>query len=211
LLEGEEESDDQIIGRCLEVELTSAPKENSTSQSAAATVCRSEQINNRCHLFARLLYEMFALEPFPADSFSDYSTILASTKEPAKKKAKSHDMSSRKKLMLSRAKGDFDRDKLPFQMPSIVRMQELGIPASICLMTQNLLECDLRGDIGQSDDAYESFGGVCEDLHLLLLDPDRFLFDNEATHTDSDMQLLYRKDKLYGRDKEETGEEYAGE
>eukprot|EP00577_Skeletonema_sp_RCC1716_P013094 CAMPEP_0113417664 /NCGR_PEP_ID=MMETSP0013_2-20120614/25773_1 /TAXON_ID=2843 ORGANISM="Skeletonema costatum, Strain 1716" /NCGR_SAMPLE_ID=MMETSP0013_2 /ASSEMBLY_ACC=CAM_ASM_000158 /LENGTH=416 /DNA_ID=CAMNT_0000304807 /DNA_START=1 /DNA_END=1248 /DNA_ORIENTATION=+ /assembly_acc=CAM_ASM_000158 len=70
-------------------------------------------------------------------------------------------------------------------------------------MTQNLLEYALRGDGRQSDDAYESLGVVCQDLHLLLLDPDRFLFDNLNQNTDN-MQLLYRKDKLYGRDKEET-------
>jgi hypothetical protein len=83
-------------------------------------------------------------------------------------------------------------------------MQNLGIPASICLMTQNLLECDLRGEGGQSNnDAYKSLGVVGEDLHLLLLDPDRFLFDNENQSTDNS-KLLYREEKLYGRDEEET-------
>ena len=85
-------------------------------------------------------------------------------------------------------------------------MQNLGVPASICLMTQNLLECALRhkyGTGGQLHNAYESLKVVCEDLHLLLLDPDRFLFDN-PNHDSDDMQLLYRTDKLYGRDKEET-------
>ena len=199
LLEGED--CDGQMGRCLEVfesVSSSAPQEKSKTPTAAATVHRSEQENNRCHLFARLLYELFTGEPFPDDALAD--SAVASTKEPDQKRSKSNHVSSRKKLMLSRAKGDFDRAELPFQISSIVRMQELGIPASICLMTQNLLECPLRGDGGQPDNAYVSLGVVVEDLHLLLLDPDRFLFDNEHQNK----QLLFREEKLYGRDKEET-------
>jgi ABC-type glutathione transport system ATPase component len=91
-------------------------------------------------------------------------------------------------------------------------MQKLGIPASLCLMTQNLLESaslmeddDDDKDNGQSssDDAYKSWTDVVEDLHLLLLDPDRFLFDNDVQSNEY-IQLRYRKEKLYGRDKEET-------
>eukprot|EP00984_Skeletonema_dohrnii_P024545 scaffold13677_cov95-Skeletonema_dohrnii-CCMP3373.AAC.1 len=214
LLEGEEDCDGQM-GRCLEVEFKStAPCDNSkTPQAAAATIHGGEQESNRCHSFARLLYELFTHEPFPDDD--DDGNALAvdadaapTIKEPDQKRArKSHDVSSRKKLMLTRAKGDFDRAEIPFQIPCIVRMQKLGIPASICLMTQNLLECALRGN-GNDDqlhnhNAYESLAVVGEDLHLLLLDPDRFLFDNRNQNTDN-MQLLYRSDKLYGRDKEET-------
>jgi len=217
LLEGEEDCDGQM-GRCLEVELTSAtPQEISkkTSQLAAAVnhdenlagmnvLAAVAEESNRCHLFARILYELFTHEPFPDDALAVDADAAPTIKEPTQKRAKkSHDVSSRKQLMLTRAKGDFDRAETPFQIPCIVRMQKLGIPASICLMTQNLLEYALRGDGRQSDDAYESLGVVCQDLHLLLLDPDRFLFDNLNQNTDN-MQLLYRKDKLYGRDKEET-------
>ena len=215
LLEGEECDDGRIVGRCLEVELSSAPQKanlrtltaaeealnNVGHQAGMNALAAVAEESNRCHLFARLLYELFANEPFPDDALTDSAAV--STKEPAKKRAKSHDVSSRKTLMLSRAKGDFDRAELPFQIPSIVRMQSLGIPASICLMTQNLLECALRGGGGQLDNAYKSLGVVSQDLHLLLLDPDRFLFDNEKQDTHK-TQLLYRRGKLYGRDKEET-------
>jgi len=71
-------------------------------------------------------------------------------------------------------------------------------------MTQNLLECALREDGGQLHNAYESLGVLGEDLHLLLLDPDRFLFDSQNHSIDKGKQLLYREGKLYGRDKEET-------
>ena len=213
LLEGEEDCDGQM-GRCLEVELRStAPQAQdiSSSQQAAATIHGGEHESNRCHSFARLLYELFTHEPFPDDdddALAVDADAAPTIKEPDQKRArKSHDVSSRKKLMLTRAKGDFDRAEIPFQIPCIVRMQKLGIPASICLMTQNLLECALRGN-GNDDqlhnhNAYESLAAGGEDLHLLLLDPDRFLFDNRNHSTDN-MQLLYRSDKLYGRDKEET-------
>ena len=217
LLEGEDCNDGRIIGRSLEVELTSEHQEKNSRASTAAAeealnndghqadmnaLATAAQENNRCLLFARLLYELFTDEPFPDDALAD--SAVASTKEPDQKRSKSNHVSSRKKLMLSRAKGDFDRAEIPFQIPSIVRMQDLGtIPASVCLMTQNLLECALRGNGGQSDDSYKSLEVVCQDLHLLLLDPDRFLFDNEHQNTDN-MKLLYRRGKLYGRDKEET-------
>ncbi|KAK1741510.1 putative AAA ATPase [Skeletonema marinoi] len=206
LLEREENCDGQMLGRCLEVELTSAvPQEHlmTGTEAEAATVSLSEQENNRCNLFARLLYELFSCEPFPDDALAVDADATPS-KEGAQKRAKSHDMSSRKNLMLTRARGDFDRAEMPFQIRCIVRMLKLGIPASICLMTQNLLESALREDGGQLHDAYESLRAVGEDLHLLLLDPDRFLFDDESHSIQNDVQLLYRKDKLYGRDKEET-------
>eukprot|EP00984_Skeletonema_dohrnii_P035064 scaffold34603_cov158-Skeletonema_dohrnii-CCMP3373.AAC.2 len=214
LLEGED-SDGRIVGRCLEVELIAAGPQEKLEMPPEAEMALNNVWNNylagmnalaaaaeesnRCRLFARLLYELFTHEPFPDDAIA---AGAASTTEPPMKRAKPS-VSSRKNLMLTRAKGDFDRAEKPFQIPCIVRMQKLGIPASICLMTQNLLEYALRGDGRQSDDAYESLGVVGEDLHLLLLDPDRFLFDNDNQNTDN-MKLLYRKDKLYGRDKEET-------
>ena len=202
LLDGEEDCSGHM-GRCLEVELKGAAAVNNFQPSAAGINAATAEESNRCHLFARLLYELFTHEPFPDDALA---FDAASTKQPAQKRArKSQDVSSRKKLMLTRAKGDFDRAETPFQMPCIVHMQKQGIPASICLMVQNLLECALRGDGngGQFHDAYESLGVVCEDLHLLLLDPDRFLFDNQNQNTDN-IALLYREGKLYGRDKEET-------
>ena len=212
LFEGEEDCDGQM-GRCLEVELTTSQpqaQDISSSHAAAATIYGGEHESNRCHSFARLLYELFTHEPFPDDNDDDNALAVdvnaaPTIKEPDQKRARnSHDVSSRKKLMLTRAKGDFDRAEIPFQIPCIIRMQKLGIPASICLMTQNLLECALRGN-GNGDqlhNAYESLAVVGEDLHLLLLDPDRFLFDNQSI--ENGMQLLYRSGKLYGRDKEET-------
>jgi len=161
--EEEAERSGQIVGRYLEAELTtqSLPG-NSIQLTAALEMSQSDENNrkrdenNRCHLFARLLYELFTHEPFPDDALA---ISASSANEPAQKKSKaSHDgLPSHKKLMLSRAKVDFERADLPFQLPPIIRMQKLGIPASLCLMMQNLLECALRGGVGRSEDAYESF------------------------------------------------------
>ncbi len=200
LLEEGSDSDGQIVGRCLEVEMISAPPQeiplketsevgNAYRYSAMDVLAAAAEENNHLHLLARLLYELFTQEPFPDDG-------LGADKEPPQKRARPNNMLSHKDVMS-------DLAEMPFRKPCIVRMQKLGIPASICLMTQNLLEFALRGDGRQSDNAYDSLGVVGEDLHLLLLDPDRFLFDNRNQGTEN-TQLLYRTGKLYGRDKETT-------
>lgn len=199
------------------------PSNNNLASLAevAAAVAAEDEGSHRCYLFARLLFELLLNEPFPnydpttsldsGDASSPDGTLSApTTTEPVQKKA-------RKKLMLIRARGDYDMEELTFQIPCVIRMQKLGIPASICLMMHNLLEFALRGNndggsvgsgSGEALDAYTSFVDVCEDLHLLLLDPTRFLFDtegvNNSSNNSSDMRLLYRKNKLYGREKEET-------
>ncbi len=185
------------LGRYLEVEeiLTSIvpqEEESSVKTAAAATTGEAAEDNerkrdHRCYYYmvAKLLYELFAHEKCPEEE----------TEEPTPKRAKSsHDLSPYGKREMG-----LDKAEQPFQIPSIIRMQQLGIPSLLCLMTENLFGAALRGDDGQSsDDAYKSLRDVAEDLHLLLLDPDRFLFNTEQ------MNLQYRKEKLYGRDKEET-------
>jgi hypothetical protein len=225
-LEGEERNSDQW-GRYLEVELDNtssvlprvnfggqltanhnvAPQNNNlaTLAEAASAAAEEECENKRCCVFARLLHELLINEPLPNtnnDALRYSASNGTSPTEPAQKRA-------RKKAMLSRAKGDYDRAELTFQLPSVIRMQNMGIPASLCRMMHNLLECVSRGDdddgAQQMHDAYKSLEGVIDDLHLLLLDPARFLFDAEGlVGNSSNMRLLYRKGKLYGRDKEET-------
>ena len=129
LLEGED-SDGRIVGRWLEVEMTSAdhlmmPAEAETTLDnvwndylAGMNVLAAEaEESNRCHLIARLLYELFTHELFPTDALA---VDAASTiKEPAQKKAKpSHDVSSRENLMRPLAKGDFDRAEIRDTIPN---------------------------------------------------------------------------------------------
>ena len=75
----------------------------------------------------------------------------------------------------------------------------MEVPASICRVVQNLFESASESGV----DAYKTLGEVGKDLHLLLFDPDRFLFDRVAQSTDK-MQLHFKKGKLYGRDEEEN-------
>ncbi len=200
LMEPEEKQDQ--LGRYLEVEemLTEAEemqtevKEMQTSTGSdeeglpLRTKDEERKSDHRCYyMVAKLLYELFAHESFPeASSLLIKGVTTASTEEPAPKRAKSSQ------------EGSLDKAEQPFQTPSKIRMQQLGIPALLCLMTENLLGAALRGDDGQSsNDAYKSLRDVAKDLHLLLLDPNRFLFNTEH------MKLQYREEKLYGRDKEE--------
>ena len=124
------------------------------------------------------MYQLFSHRSFPDDS---------SFKEPEKKKTKTEHLSSSREPA--------------FDLPCVAQMQQLGVPASICLMAQNLLESGSSGE--KSGDEYCSLNVVCQDLHLLLLDPERFLFDREMGENESP-KLLYRDRKLYGRDEEES-------
>ena len=203
-------------GRYLEVEqmVTSAMPEEENSPDAVAAAASGEDPKDkerncdpRCHYsVGKLLYELFANETLPEDSslaVGAPTSTAAATEERVPKRAKTSN------LLPPHAKGEggnLIKAELPFQIPAIVRMQQLGIPASICLMTNNLLESalSLRGNDDQSsDDAYKSLRDLTEDLHLLLLDPDRFLFEIEVQTTEN-VKLCYRREKLYGRDKEET-------
>ena len=77
LLEEGNDSDGKIVGRCLEVEMISAPpkeippKETSevgNAYSAMDVLAAVAEENNHLHLLARLLYELFTQEPFPDDA-----------------------------------------------------------------------------------------------------------------------------------------------
>ena len=174
---GDKNSDSgQILGRDLEVELDASHKVDCPNDG------RETISKHRCHyLLAKLLYELFAHE-----EFQYYGDI----DEPAHKKARQSPLSELEQL------GGSDS----FSSPAIGRMQQLGVPLSLCRIVQNLLES--ASEI-RARDAYKALGEVGKDLHLLLFDPNRFLFDNEGI-SPGNMQLLYNKERLYGRDEEET-------
>ena len=167
-------------------------------------VKNEENSNYRTFYFvARVIYELFTNETFTAEN----SNAQATTTEPAHKKTKSSHQYPYYDNDSSHTKREVDKaDIMTFQIPSVIRMQQLGIPASLCTIVHNLLESASINNHEHSSptkDAYKSMKEVAKDLHLLLLDPDRFLFDTNAQDA-TQMQLQYRKDKLYGRDKEET-------
>ena len=192
--------DDKQLGKYLEVVLTSngggggkkhvitysdlleAASEGGSDNNV--TPSEEEEKSRRlcCYLIAKVLYELFTGEAFPENNkYKDEGDKGRTNK---------------------RVKTDLD------DLTTMERMQSLGAPVSIGRMMQNLLDSALipahndEEDGEHSGDVYKTPKEVGEDLHLLLFDPDRFLFDRDTDVTDC-MPLLYKKDKLYGRDEEE--------
>ena len=99
-----------------------------------------------------------------------------------------------------------------------VPLSELGFPPAACQLVQNLIDCDPRSpspDAAEAptppppssvSEAYGSLSEVCDDVHLMLLDPSRFLFGTTATGGgeggDGEPRLAFRRGKLYGREDE---------
>ena len=88
----------------------------------------------------------------------------------------------------------------------LVPLEELGFPCPLSLLVQHLLD-------GQECAAYETLDDVLPDLHLLLLEPDRFLFNASwAPNGNGRIPLRFRREsdgegyteKLYGRETEVT-------
>ncbi len=187
---GENNNDGQkMMGGYLEVELDVSNKKDCCHSSADVGGKGQELMSeHHCHyLLAKILYQLFTHETFPGDDNPTHQHQNDNNDdEPAPKKQKKMPISERKRDLSSNL--------------AIKRMQQLGLPASICRMVQSLL--DSASENSDAKDAYKTLGEVGKDLHLLLFDPDRFLFDKEVGG--EKMQLLYRKEKLYGRDKEET-------
>ena len=189
---------DKQLGKYLEVELTSKGGNEEITEANTitdlltaeggydnyVTAVEEEEKSRRlcCYLIAKVLYELFTGEAFPEHDMKDEGDNERSHK---------------------RVKTDLN------DLTNIERAQRLGVPVSICRMMQNLLESGLTplasdgGSDSPSGDAYKTLKAVGEDLHLLLFDPDRFLFDRDSDVTDC-MPFLYKKDKLYGRDTEEN-------
>eukprot|EP00986_Skeletonema_menzelii_P010545 scaffold5163_cov140-Skeletonema_menzelii.AAC.1 len=79
-------------------------------------------------------------------------------------------------------------------------LRELGSPSNICTVIQNLIECKC-GKLPRPRNTYSSLKEGSDDLHLLLLHPNRLLFTSNAIE-DRQLKLRMQKKKLYGRDHE---------
>ena len=73
-------------------------------------------------------------------------------------------------------------------------LRELGAPPIVCMLVQHLGEC-------KECDAYSSLKEAKDDLHLLLLEPDRFSSSSDA-FKGGRPHLLLQRDRLYGRERE---------
>ncbi|KAL3787768.1 hypothetical protein HJC23_009819 [Cyclotella cryptica] len=76
-------------------------------------------------------------------------------------------------------------------------LHEIGYPSALSQLVKNLLDCG--SDLFTSDDSYRCLEEVMNDIHIILLRPGRFLFDQ---HLSGGPRLAVNKDKLYGRDEE---------
>ena len=192
--------EDKQLGKYLEVVLTSngggggnkhviteadddlleAASEGGSDNNVTANEEEEKTRRLCCYMITQVLYELFTGEAFPDDN--QYEDDKGRTNKRVKTNL-----------------GD---------LTTMERMQSLGVPVSIGRMMQNLLHSALTPAHNEEDDGehrgdvYKTPKEVGEDLHLLLFDPDRFLFDRDTDATDC-MPLLFKKDKLYGRDKEE--------
>ncbi len=169
-------------GHFLEVSISPSQLSENSSSSAF------EQIDERiiCHTFGVLLYQLYSnLDPIPKESQLGGNPIQKSgeqlvddchgAKEPAKKKATVTTYSS--------------------------VLQDISIPQSIIMLVQNLVEnkCD-KPLSPQNICSYMK--EACDDLRLLLHEPSRFLFKREQLGCGGSSQLQFRRNRLYGREKE---------
>jgi hypothetical protein len=182
------DDDQEEMGGYLEVEFPSHPD----ADVAAIFISHSEE-GHRCHLFGVILNELFSHRPpiSAEDTHINEGGTEATLNngdapgEPARKKTQ---------LVDSRAV-DFTGQRRACPVWS-----EERLPSSIKILIQNLLEC---GEDNRPDTAYDSLDEVIEDLHLMLLDPSRFLVDKEPICDELGNPLLsFREYKLYGRDNE---------
>ena len=200
------DDDQEELGGYLEVEFPSHP--DADADGAALFISQSEE-DRRCHLFGFLLNELFSHRPpiSAEDTHSNEGGTESTLKngdapgEPARKKTQlvdsravgvtgigAHDGARREKSCSALQRGGYP-----------VSIEE-RLPSSIKIVIQNLLEC---GEATRPDTAYDSLYEVIEDLHLMLLDPIRFLVDKEPICDELGKSLLsFREHKLYGRNNE---------
>ncbi|KAL3809613.1 hypothetical protein ACHAXA_011792 [Cyclostephanos tholiformis] len=164
---------------------------------------------NRCHLFGVLLFEIFSLSsPLLATDtcgirrhHNESGTEFAledtgSSREPAHKKTQLVNLRAPSVPHIARRETSH---KL-FHSNFNINLLDGLVSPSLSLVIRNLLDC---GEDDRPDNAYESLEVVISDLHLLLLDPSRFLFYNEPNYDELGVpQLSFREYRLYGRENE---------
>ncbi len=190
-----EQEDSMNVGRYLEVEFTGGDysffhTDNDSSSAAASAlgkqaIIRSEEVDTRCcYSLGVLLQELFHhLSPSIREQGESCATGVIESSQPPQE---TFDEEPACKKSAYKAEETF----LP--------LLEMGYPSSICLLVQSLLRCKGEENMQQ----YDSLDAVVKDLHLLLLDPSRFLFDNSPPLESGSVRILFREHKLYGRENE---------
>jgi len=207
---GNDQEDPTVMGRYLEVDFRLVHSHfhlqdaDDCGSAAAATqqvgsICEEED-TRCCHSLGVLLHKLFHhLAPSIQREKKESFTTAMGKVESGMPRTENDDLSQDKD------EGDDDDKEEPAHKKSSITttgnhstLLQLGYPSSICLLVQSLLRCEEGENLCQ----YDSLDAVIKDLHLMLLDPSRFLFDNEPSLESGSMQLLFREHKLYGRENE---------
>ena len=176
------------MGRYLEVEFFPDRSGGNNNNNNMIATSRVEE-DARCHLLGILQYELFSHLSIERTNATK-SPEDGEEGPPNKKKKSSPDVT------------DFPPSAQHIiGNTTYIPMNDLGFPQPICILVQNLLDC---GEYVRPVNAYESLDVVIKDLHLLLLDPTRFLFEHEPTSENGTIDLMFREHTLYGREKELT-------
>jgi hypothetical protein len=200
-------NDQEEMGRYLEVEFPNLPD----ADGAAIFISQSKE-DRRCHLFGVLLYELYTHRP-PMSAEDAHineggteSTLNngAAPRKPACRKNRLDDLRAVivTGICTTHALDGAQSEKScsPLHRGGCDVSLEEGLPSSIKIVIQNLLECV---EDNRPENAYDSLDKVIKDLHLLLLDPSQFLFDKDPIFDDrGNLMLSFREYKLYGRKNE---------
>ena len=206
-------------GRYLEADVSGA---EGTGAAAALVSASQREADASCRALGALLHELFsrpALCRANGRGLAPGSGGGGASQEPTSKKARRQgddlDAAAREaQIQVPTAAGDNQGKGLSSRSSDFQRdmflLAKLELPSSICMLVQSLLECgedERPKGGGRIAPAYNSLETVSKDLHLLLLDPCRFLFDPPAATTagggsGAPRRLSFRKHKLYGREAE---------
>jgi hypothetical protein len=197
------------LGRYVEVESPLGTIPYAAAEDAAVFINQSEE-DDRCHMFGVLLYDLFLKQSSEVIN-GGHNLVSASnagrgneTKKPAAQNLDATLEPARKKTLRNDLRDNgILNDVRQERYGACATAVDKGFPSSLCLVIQNLLDCGGDGN-NRPDNAYESLEAVTKDLHLLLLEPERFLFDNDPTYHDTNGKVLlsFREHTLYGRDTE---------
>lgn len=171
-----------VIGEYLEVEVNPPPLEHNTRAKEGSVEDDDDEMM-LCHLVGCLMYDMFT------QGNSAYHQLIDKRNEPPPQKRPKISPLSESALGLIEARANFFAKYIP--------LLELGFSSSVHLLVDGLI----KGKV--------SLDTASKDLHLLVLDPRSFLFDqynrpNRSITTLTKPTLQIRKNKLYGREKETT-------
>ena len=175
-----DEGEEGGTGRAIEVCIS--PSQLLESSSSAFVQIDEKTI---CHLFGVMLYQLYSnLDPtskeslLGADPIQNNSEQLGDdydgAKEPARKKAATTSYSA---------------------------LHDVNTPPSIIMLVQNLVESKCDHPLNPQN-MYTSMKEACDDLHLLLHEPSRFMFTRKQLECGGSVQLKFRQNRLYGREKE---------